>query len=87
MVMPGSLHINMKLFVKHFKNPEAWSRSMKIAAIVGPLLAVINHYDAILSGNFSTTTVIQIVLTFVVPFAVALTSSALHGRDHELQGK
>jgi len=59
-------------------------RSLKVAAVVGTVLAVINHYDMFLSGAFTTRRCVQIVVTYLVPFCVSTVSSALHGRAMEL---
>ena len=50
-------------------------RALKVAMLVGSILAVINHGDALLSGDASTTVWIKIVLTFVVPYCVATFAS------------
>ena len=43
--------------------------------LVGSILAVINHGDALLSGDASATVWIKIALTFVVPYCVATFAS------------
>ncbi len=50
-------------------------RALRVATIVGSLLAVINHGDALLSGEATATVWIKIVLTFVVPYCVATFAS------------
>lgn len=50
-------------------------RALKVALIVGSILAVINHADALLSGEATATVWIKIVLTFVVPYCVATFAS------------
>ena len=50
-------------------------RAIKVAMLVGSILAVINHGDALLSGDASATVWIKIVLTFVVPYCVATFAS------------
>ena len=63
-------------------------RAFKIAMLVGSILAVINHGDALLSGDASATVWIKIVLTFVVPYCVATFSSvqAIRQRSGGLSG-
>jgi len=51
-------------------------RAVKVAAIVGPILTVINQYDLLLSGNYSARVIGKIVLTFLVPYCVSSFSSA-----------
>jgi hypothetical protein len=50
-------------------------RALKVAALVGSILAVVNHGDALLSGNATASVWIKIVLTFVVPYCVATYAS------------
>ena len=59
-------------------------RSLKVALIVGTVLALINHYDAIVSGRLGSTGVLQILLTYVVPYSVATFGSASVGVQAEL---
>lgn len=51
-------------------------RAVKVAAIVGPILTIINQYDVLLSGNYSLPVLQKIVLTFLVPYCVSSFSSA-----------
>ncbi len=50
-------------------------RALKVAFIVGSILAVINHGDALLSGEATAAVWIKIVLTFLVPYCVATYAS------------
>ncbi len=68
----------MKLFLKHLKDRVIFFRSIKVALLVGTILALINHYDAILNGSFNRTNTIQIVLTYFVPYCVATYASVSH---------
>lgn len=74
----------MQLFLKHAVDKVCVRRSLKVAIVVGTILAVVNHYDAILSGSFSTTTLVQIGVTYLVPFCVATFGSAMQARHIEL---
>jgi thiamine transporter ThiT len=57
-------------------------RAFKVAVVVGTLLALINHADAFVNGSFDTKNMVQIVLTYLVPYGVA-TYSAVHAlRDN-----
>ncbi len=53
--------------------------SIKIALIVGTLLAVINHGQAIVTGHFTSDRLLSLLLTYCVPFSVAMYS--------QIQGK
>ena len=57
-------------------------RSIVTCLIVGSLLAVINHGDELIRGEFDSTMAWQIGLTFLVPFIVATLSgaAAIRGR-------
>lgn len=53
--------------------------SLKMALVVGTLLAVINHGQAIVTGRFTSDQLLPLCLTYCVPFAVAMYS--------QIQGK
>ena len=76
--------LGMRLFFKHATARATLRRSVKVAALVGTILAIINHYDMLLSGNFTARRCIQIIVTYFVPFSVSTASSALQGRAMEL---
>lgn len=46
-------------------------RSIKTALVVGSVLAIINHGQALLSGHFAPGWVIPMLITYLVPFTVA----------------
>ncbi|MEM8654140.1 MAG: nitrate/nitrite transporter NrtS [Pseudomonadota bacterium] len=48
-----------------------------MAMIVGPIIALINHGDAIWTGTVTQGDLLKIGVTFFVPFCVSLTSSQL----------
>lgn len=75
----------MKLFLKHAKNRVTILRSVKVALVVGTILALINHLDAIIAGMLTATNIFQILLTYLVPFLVATYGAASHARYHELE--
>ncbi|MDC0227326.1 nitrate/nitrite transporter NrtS [Alphaproteobacteria bacterium] len=52
-------------------------RALKMASIVGVVLAIINHGDHILLGTMTATNWIKILITFCVPFCVSTISSVL----------
>lgn len=57
-------------------------RALKLAIVVGTILAVINHGDKILLGSLSAGDVVKILVTYIVPYGVSTVSSvgALRGR-------
>ena len=52
-------------------------RALKMASIVGIVLAIINHGDHILLGTMTATNWIKVLITFSVPFCVSTISSVL----------
>lgn len=57
------------------------TRALRIAAIVGVVLAIINHGDKLVAGAFSFAMLFKIALTFLVPFCVSTYSSVLAVRE------
>jgi hypothetical protein len=52
-------------------------RALKMASIVGIVLAIINHGDHILLGTMTVKNWIKVLITFCVPFCVSTISSVL----------
>ena len=55
--------------------PDVLARSLRIALVVGTVLALINHGDRILSGSLDASALARIGLTYLVPFVVATWSA------------
>jgi len=49
--------------------------AIRIAVVVGTLLALINQYDAIVAWDFTPKQILQILLTYTVPYCVSTYSS------------
>ncbi len=62
-------------FLNMAMQPSVVSRALKVAAVVGTLLAAINHGGALLSGVFGLENAIQVGLTYLVPYGVSTYSS------------
>lgn len=73
----------MNLFFKHAFNKDTILRSVKVSLVVGTILALLNHYNHI--EGLTSTYIIQILLTYLVPFCVNAYGSATHGAWVELQ--
>lgn len=58
-------------------------RALRIAIIVGLVLAVINHGDKIVNGELSPGVFFKIFVTFFVPYVVSTYSSVLAVRDRD----
>ena len=50
-------------------------RALKVAALVGPILIVVNQGDVILRGGMSVVCMLKMALTFMVPYLVSTYSS------------
>ncbi|MDX1958533.1 MAG: nitrate/nitrite transporter NrtS [Leptospiraceae bacterium] len=55
--------------------------ALKISCIVGTILALINHYDMFLSGNFELSRIAKILVTYIIPFSVSIYSSTFAKRE------
>jgi len=58
--------------------------SLKMALVVGTLLAVINHGHALLTGHFTPGELLPICLTYCVPFTVSMYSQVQAKRQRDL---
>lgn len=68
----------MKYFIKCCTLKKNWKRAIKVALVVGTILGIINHYDMFLYNTYTTRDIIQIIITYFVPFTVSLYSSAMY---------
>jgi len=50
---------------------EVVTMSVKVALVVGTLLAFINHWDKILIMSFTGKSILQVTLTYLVPYSGA----------------
>ncbi|MFT5116834.1 MAG: hypothetical protein ACI9NY_000357 [Kiritimatiellia bacterium] len=50
-------------------------RALKVAAIVGSLLCLINHGDVLMEGQVNASLWLKLLLTYTVPYAVSLYSA------------
>ncbi len=55
--------------------PSVVKRSLKYALVVGLLLILINHSDALLAGRVSCSRLMRMALTVLVPYTVSTFSS------------
>ena len=62
-------------FIQQAVSKGVVQRALKVAAIVGTLLALINHADAALAGTFAVKNFFQVVLSYLVPYGVATYSA------------
>jgi cation transporter-like permease len=57
-------------------------RALASAVVVGPILVVINHADAIVHGDVTGSRMLKMLLTFAVPYAVSTYSSVQAELEH-----
>lgn len=62
-------------------------RSFKIALVIGTILFCINHYQLFLGAELKEYELIQIALTYFVPFGVSLYSARCEVRDKAVAEK
>jgi hypothetical protein len=67
------------IFVSYGLERDTLIRSTKTALVVGTILGLINHGQALLTGHFTIEHLGPLLLTYLVPFSVAT-----HG---QIQGK
>ena len=65
-----------RIFLKNFFRRETVLRAIRVALVVGPILIIINHHDALMNLEFSDKLYFKFVLTFFVPYCVSAYSSA-----------
>ncbi|MGI9303496.1 MAG: nitrate/nitrite transporter NrtS [Gammaproteobacteria bacterium] len=61
-------------------DPRICKRAFVVALVVGTILNIINNYEVLLGAPLDDKTLIQIVLTFAVPYLVS-THGQLAGTD------
>ncbi len=61
--------------------PDIFRRSLKVALVVGTLLALINHGDRLLGMSVDSEVFLKICLTYLVPFSVSTWASVQTARN------
>ena len=62
---------DLKIAIKIFFSYRVRKKAIKIALIVGLILAFINHGNELLTLSISSDTWIRMILTFFVPYTVS----------------
>jgi len=60
-------------------------RAMKVALVIGSIIGFINHLDEIISGTLTGTNILQMGLTYLIPFSVSTYGSAMQACHVELE--
>lgn len=55
--------------------PSVFRRALKTALLVGAMLILINHWDALLTGDLDAGRLLKMGLTVMVPYLVSTSSS------------
>jgi len=65
----------MRAWIALAFKPSVVKRSLKYAVVVGSILILINHSDALLNHTVTFTRFLRMLLTVVVPYTVSTLSS------------
>ena len=79
--------INLRLALPIFFSKPVVLRAVKVAIIVGVILAFINHGGLILSGNITTECWVKMPITCFVPYTVSSSTALLNGFVSEIERK
>ncbi len=63
--------ITMGEWLKAAFEKAVYVRAIKVALVVGIILAFTNHGDTLFQGSFSAKTLFQIALTYLAPYMVS----------------
>jgi len=76
-------------FIEIASRRSVVKRASRVAIVVGIILGLLNHGDAIFTGTLTAVHIVKICLTFLVPFSVSTYSSvlAIRERDAELDAR
>jgi hypothetical protein len=77
----------MRLFVQCATEGATVRRSIRVALFVGTLLAAVNHYDMVQSGECTMRRMIQILVTYLIPYCVATYGAAMQARAQILEAR
>lgn len=67
-------HTRPRSFIAYALERSTLWLALKVALVVGTILGIINHGQAILTGHFTTDRLISLLLTYLVPFSVSMYS-------------
>lgn len=76
------------MFLTLALRPDVVKGALKTALLVGSVLIVINHGDALMAGDLNPGRLVKMLLTFLVPYCVSTYASVtalksvLERRDH-----
>lgn len=62
--------------------PSIRNRALRVAGLVGTILVAINHLPAVLAGELNSGRILQMALTYCVPYFVSTYASVRTLLDH-----
>lgn len=68
---------NLTIALPIFFSKQVASRAIKVALIVGTILALINHGDVIFNGNLTFVCIAKMLLTYCVPYTVSSVTATM----------
>jgi len=71
----------MKYMLKFCSTKKNIKRSAIVSLIIGTILTLINQIDFILNFNITPKLIIQIFLTYLIPFLVSMYGGASYYRE------
>ena len=66
-------------FWQRARDPRVVSLALRVALVVGTILNLINNFDLLLGAPLTRTALVQVALTYVVPYCVS-THGQVFGR-------
>ena len=75
----------MKSLFRYAIDKVCVCRAIKIALVVGTINALVTQYDAVFHRTLTANNLFQIILTYMIPFGVAIISSAFQARRDEFK--
>ena len=70
--------VNLRLALPIFFSKPVVFRAVKVAILVGVILALINHGELILSGNITTQCWVKMLITCFVPYIVSSVTATMN---------
>ena len=74
-MQPPNPELNQQSLFKLAVSRQVVPRALKVALIVGTILALINHGEKILALSLSSQDVYKVLLTYLVPYGVSTWSA------------
>jgi hypothetical protein len=85
MNLPAFLQVrSARMWLRYCVERDTLARSLKTALVVGTVLAIINHGQQLLAGQFTPAWVVPMLVTYLVPFSVATYGQVKGKRQRDL---